>query len=135
MTQNSTTLRWSVSVAGYAYEADDSIYYLALLVLFSHTLIALCHMAWTFWTGSSSDAWDTFEELMVLSHGSKPSEVLKNTCTGIRSHTTLKRRVRIRVTESEKRQVGSEEVQLLFDGGDEQGYRKVVSGEDYGVVK
>jgi hypothetical protein len=125
MTQNSTTLRWSVSVAGYAYEADDSIYYLALLVLFSHTLIALCHMAWTFWTGSSSDAWDTFEELMVL----------KNTCTVIRSHTTLKRRVRIRVTESEKRQVGSEEVQLLFDGGDEQGYRKVVSGEDYGVVK
>lgn len=81
-----TELRWSVTVAGLAYKTNGIAYYLALAVLFLHSLLALGHVIYMLVTCRSSDAWDHLEDLIVLSHLSRPPRhrdgKLKNTCGG-----------------------------------------------------
>jgi hypothetical protein len=81
---SATKLRWSVTISGYAYRANGVPYYLALAVLFSHSLIAFLHVCTLIYTRRSSGAWETLEEILVLCHRSKPNlnEKLRNTCAG-----------------------------------------------------
>jgi hypothetical protein len=133
--ENLTKLHWGITISGYAYKADSLGYYLAIAVLFTHVLLALGHIVYSFYTQQSSDAWGSFEDLMALSHSSQPDpQVLKNTSAGIECHSTIRRRVRIRVADGDKRIRGHEELQLLFDSVSEVGYKKVAPGKEYGEV-
>jgi hypothetical protein len=83
----------------------------------------------------SFDAWETLEELLVLSHSSQPDpEALKNTFGGILSKSTFQRRVRVRIAKKDKRAAGGEELKLLFDSVPEEGYEKVKMGRAYGAA-
>ena len=83
---NLTELRWSVTVAGLAYKTDGIVYYLALAVLFLHTVLAFGHIIYMLVTCKSSDAWDHLEDLIVLSYHSRAPRLrngkLRNTCVG-----------------------------------------------------
>jgi len=83
-----TKLRWRVTVAGLAYTADSTPYYLALLVLFLHALLALGQIVYMLLTRRSSQAWDNFEELLLLSQQSRQStsKELQNTSGGKSNH-------------------------------------------------
>jgi hypothetical protein len=134
--ENLTKVHWGITISGYAYKADSIGYYLAIAVLFAHIVLAFLHFLYSFfYTGQSSDAWGSFEDLMVLSHSSQPDpQGLRNTSSGIECHYTIQRKVRIRVADGDKRVRGHEELQLLFDSTPEVGYKKVVPGKAYGAV-
>lgn len=126
---NGTKVHWSVTVVGYAYRADGVAYYLAVGVLLIHATMALLHIAHGLRKGMMLDAWSSPEELMALCHNSIPDhEAMKNTSAGIGSGATLKRKVRIRVTEDR----GEEQVQLLFSPKQEEDYKKVEERLYYG---
>jgi hypothetical protein len=85
VTTNTTKLHWSVTIAGLAYGANSLPYYLALSVLLLHTFIASLQMIHMLGTRRSSDAWQSFEEMLVLSQNSRPPRGVpewKNTCGG-----------------------------------------------------
>jgi hypothetical protein len=132
---NLTKAHWDVLVSGYAYKADSIAYYLAIAVLLLHAAMALAHMAHCLlFKQLSSDAWDSFEEMMALSYNSRPEGKLRNASPGIRSNATLKKKVMIRVVEREKRVRGEEEVQLLFDRAPDEGFEMVKFNEEYGAA-
>jgi len=68
-----TELYWSVTVKGYAYKADSTAYFLALSVLFIHSALALGHTVYVLFTRCSSDTWESFEEMLALSHSATPA--------------------------------------------------------------
>jgi hypothetical protein len=82
--ESATRLRWSVTISGYAYRANGVPYYLALAVLFSHSLISFLHVCTLICTRKSSSTWESLEEILVLCYRSKPNlnEKLRNTCAG-----------------------------------------------------
>lgn len=114
--ENLTRLTWRVTVAGLAFKADEVVYYLALAVLFTHTLIASVQTGWTLTTRRSSDAWDGVEQLVVLGCQSKPTrnEGLKNTCSGIRYGRTFQHSARISIRSGTDVLGEEEAVQLLL---------------------
>jgi hypothetical protein len=133
--ENLTKLQWGITISGYAYKADSLGYYLAIAVLLTHVILVIGHLAYSFFTNQSSAAWSSFEDLMVLSHSSQPDpQALKNTSAGLECHSTIRRKVRIRVADKSKRVSGHEELQLLFDNVPEVGYKMVVPGMEYGAV-
>lgn len=136
---NGTRMHWSVAVTGYAYRADGVAYYLSVGVLLIHAIMALLHIAHGFRKGTTLEAWSSFEELMALSHNSKPNpEAMMNTSAGIESGATLKRNVRIRVKKEVKGERGEEQVQLLFspneENPNEEDYKKVEGNIEYSVI-
>ena len=116
-TSNSTLVSWSVSISGYSYKADGVAYWLSLMVLFVHSLIAVAHTAWILSKRVSSGAWHSLVELLVLSQNSEPSRELRNTCSGIEKDKTFKKRAKICVVgvSDTAYSTGREQVQLLFD--------------------
>ncbi|KAL9088144.1 MAG: hypothetical protein Q9159_003262 [Coniocarpon cinnabarinum] len=115
--ENSTQVRWTVSIAGYSYKADSVAYWLSLIVLFVHSLIALAHTVWMVIQRQSSGAWHSLTELLVLSQNSEPAVELKNTCGGIDRGNTFSRTARIRAMRSKEAAIvasGREQVQMLF---------------------
>ncbi|KAF2737661.1 hypothetical protein EJ04DRAFT_510101 [Polyplosphaeria fusca] len=92
---NLTKLHWEMRIAGYAYGARSVPYYLALAVLFTHALVAFIYVANQLCTRRSSGAWETLEELLLLSYNSQPDESrpFRNTCAG--KHASLLRSLSI----------------------------------------
>jgi len=133
---NLTKLHWSITISGYAYKADSTAYYLSFTALSLYVILALGHLAYSLYTSESSDAWHSFEDLLVLSHSSRPDyRALSNASAGIRCNSTLKKKVRIRVVESDGFSGPGEELQLLFETAGEEGFRKVVVGDEYGAFE
>ncbi|KAE9377418.1 hypothetical protein N431DRAFT_451620 [Stipitochalara longipes BDJ] len=111
-----TKLHWSITISGYAYKADSISYYLAIAVLLTHVFLVLCHIIYSFISCQSSDAWSSFEDLIVLSHSSPPDPLaLKNTSAGLKCHSMIQRK-------------------LLFDEVPEVECKTVVPGQEYGAV-
>jgi hypothetical protein len=115
--ENLTRLRWDVTVSGLSYRADSLAAYLALAVLFTCAVIALCHTASMLITRRSMEAWDCIEELILLSQLSRPSTSAKlaNTSGGIHSHSTYRTTVHISEQTEGKPWLYEEKVQLKLD--------------------
>jgi hypothetical protein len=129
-----TQLHWDVTAYGFFYKANSVAYYLALTVLFSYVIFALVHIIYCLYTRHSSEAWDTYEELLTLCHNSTPlPESMANTSAGIGCHGTLRRSVKLRAASGPER-TGLEEIQLLFDLKSEDDYRKIEVDKAYGTV-
>ena len=76
-----TELKWSVTVTGYAYQANNRAYRLALAVLFLHAVLAIAHIVYVVCTRVFCDAWDSITELIVLAAMST-----EDACTAIRKN-------------------------------------------------
>lgn len=128
---------WTVTVTGFAYKRDGVSSWLAMSVLLLYSAFVLFHFFW--WligTGESSDAWDSFEELIALSYNSRPSHdsAMRNTSAGIRTKNPFKTSVRIRVLDGEMKLPGEEEVQLVLGPiSSGEGYKEVEADKLYGV--
>ncbi|MCJ1249167.1 hypothetical protein MMC30_006390 [Trapelia coarctata] len=133
---NVTQLYWSVTFKGYAYKADSTAYFLALSVLFTHSALALGHNVYVLCTRCSSDTWESFEEMLVLSHSAAPApEKMKDTSADIRHNGTMRKVAKIRVIKDEKATVGQEALQLLFDHDPKDNrFERVMVNESYGAV-
>jgi hypothetical protein len=55
-------MRWTVTASGLGYRASSAAFCLALIILFSHAVIALAHMAWVFLARESSTAWSSLTD-------------------------------------------------------------------------
>lgn len=134
--ENVTKAHWSVTVTGFAYKADSNSYYLAIAVLLFYAVAAIAHTVYRLYTGVSSDAWDSFEEILALGYNSMHNHgPVENTSAGIRRGETFQRRIGVRVMEGENMVRGDEEIQLLLDPLPDEGYGKVVCDKVYGNVE
>ena len=90
--RNPTKLDGGVEVTGLAYGADSIAPHLALLVLFLYMTMALGHTAYNVIICRSSETWDSFEDMMALSHISQPApNTPRNTSAGIKRQKTLQK--------------------------------------------
>ena len=114
-------MTWKVTVSGLAFGADGIPYYLALGVLCFHATLAGLQTVHMLWTRRSSESWDSFEEILLLSQQSRPSksEKLKNTSAGIWYGRTYQCTARIAIRDDKDRTRDEEMIQLILDPDDE----------------
>ena len=103
-TQRYTKMQMRVTVTGYGYQASTSSDYLSLVVLFTHLLLAVAHTIYMISTRRTSGCWDTFSELVALAQQSQPAKSeMWNTCAGINRLETFKHKVRVKVSERDRK--------------------------------
>jgi hypothetical protein len=98
-----TGFTFKVSRYGYGYGFRTATIYFGVMVLLAHSLLTIVYIMYALyeffyvkhWT---SNSWGSIGELMVLLINSKPSTELQNTCAGIDSKMTWRKRVYIRET-------------------------------------
>lgn len=98
-----TGFTFKVSRYGYGYGFRTATTYFGVTVLLAHVLLTIIYISYalyeffyvTHWT---SDSWGGLGELMMLLINSKPSMELQNTCAGVDSKLTWRKRVYIRET-------------------------------------
>ena len=78
----------TVYVYGYAFSFNSGTGKFACAILLFHTIIAVLHTTYSFWSKLTSSSWDSVAELTVLAINSSPSKKLRNVCAGI-SHLTV----------------------------------------------
>lgn len=93
--QSTTTFRRSLQMAGLAYSASGTGYFLALTVVFVHVLLALFHTAYSLWLRKTSGAWESFCDTFTLALSSKTSE-LPETWSGITAPECLEKGLLVR---------------------------------------
>ena len=124
---------------GYAYHANSIAYYLALTVLFLHTVMALGAVCNIMRTSDYCSSWDSFMGLFVLaatsevSNPSRISDILENSSSGIKSSQTFKRAVRIRAldTSTNPSPSSKNDIKILFGENEPAGYREVEVDRKY----
>ncbi|KAF2106418.1 hypothetical protein BDV96DRAFT_675435 [Lophiotrema nucula] len=98
-----------------AWRLNQSSLYISVSVLGLHLIIAATHTVYNLWTGVTSEAWDSINDLLALAFNSSSKETLENCGAGIRLRRTLKHRVRVTVASGGGHQVGSSgRLQLVF---------------------
>jgi hypothetical protein len=121
-------------VGGLAFKANSVTDYLAIALLLLH--IVLCHSAFRIMTARSSDCWDSFTELAVLMHNSRPAPLsLRNASAGIRELKTFSKVGTIRAVKQDSREPDSiSNVEIVFDEADQldQPIEMTVLAEDNG---
>lgn len=88
---------WTVTVTGFAYKGDGVSSWLAMSVLLLYDTLVAFHLPW--WLiriRESSDAWDSFEDIIALSYNSRPNRhrAMRNTSAGIRTKVPFQTLVR-----------------------------------------
>lgn len=136
---NLTRLHWSVTVAGYCYTVNSPSSALALALLFFYLVVASAHTVYLAWTARIFDAWDSIEELIVLSHKSpRPApETLTNTSAGILRGATLGVKARVRAASGQHAEPLEEELHLTLGGGtdgSDDHYSTVQENKIYGAA-
>ncbi|POS69604.1 hypothetical protein DHEL01_v212002 [Diaporthe helianthi] len=129
-----TRMRWDVTVSGLAYKADTTAVYLAIAVIFCCTMIGMCHAAYMLITRRSSEAWDSIEEMIVLSQLSRPSlsPDLANTSGGIHASVALKTKAQILHRTRNASENNEEEVQLFLGHTQGPACKLIQDGKSYG---
>lgn len=129
-----TRLHWDVTVSGLAYKANSTAAYLAIAVMLACTTIGACNSAHMLISRRSSEAWDSIEEMIVLSQLSRPSASarLANTSGGIRASAAYKSKVQI--LERTGNALGSHEeaVQLFLDPAKDPALKLIQANQAYG---
>lgn len=129
-----TRMHWDVTVSGLAYKADSTAIYLAIAVMFCCTIIGVCHAAYMLMTRRSSEAWDSIEEMIVLSQLSRPSVSpdLANTSGGIQASAALKTKAQILHRTRNALNKTEEEIQLFLGHTEGPACKLIQEGESYG---
>lgn len=129
-----TRMRWDVTVSGLAYKADTTAVYLAIAVMFCCTVIGAFHAAYILITRRSSEAWDSIEEMIVLSQLSRPSlsPDMANTSAGIHASAALKTRAQILHRIRSASGADEEDIQLLLGHTQGPDYKLIQEGQSYG---
>ena len=110
-----TTLHVTMNITGIAFRRSLSTY-LAMSVLFTHTVMAVAHMLWVVCNKRTSRSWTSVSELVALAQNSQPAlDTLSNTSAGIKSRTTFARVAKIRVR-SQAGHPAKDHLELVFDG-------------------
>ncbi|KAH0536772.1 hypothetical protein FGG08_006375 [Glutinoglossum americanum] len=104
--------RLRVSVYGWSYTSRDPTSRFALSILFTHILLAICHLMYSLIWGLSSSSWDSPAEITALALNSKPSAIMQNTCAGITRRETMGTHVRIVATKGEEGEKNHLEMQF-----------------------
>ncbi|KAH8894664.1 hypothetical protein GQ53DRAFT_643452 [Thozetella sp. PMI_491] len=88
---NMTRMVTRARFTGYVLSSTGWFDYLCIVVLLTHSVLALAHTLFVVWRGETSGAWDTILELITLAKTSRPpsSPILANTCAGIKSFKTV----------------------------------------------
>jgi len=114
-----TRLKLEVTLEGYVMAITEWFHWCAFAILATYLLIAVLYTAGMLYKAESSKSWDSLCEIIAIAHGSRPSQLLRNTCAGIRSAGTLRNNVRIGVAKPSSHKKGeeaTEELQLIFRG-------------------
>ncbi|RFN53302.1 hypothetical protein FIE12Z_2452 [Fusarium flagelliforme] len=87
---NNAKLHMQMELHGYAMSAESWFDFLCIVVLLTHTMIALGHSVWVVWHRRTSDAWENITEVLTLGLNSdRPGQTgepgLENTSAGIRT--------------------------------------------------
>ncbi|KAL9074627.1 MAG: hypothetical protein Q9157_004326 [Trypethelium eluteriae] len=90
-----TRVKVEVFGAGTGYSITTVPDILAAVVLCLYCLFALTFMAWSLWTGQSSNSWDSIAELVALGLNSRAPAQLKNTSAGVETMTVFQEPIRI----------------------------------------
>ncbi|KAF2228705.1 hypothetical protein EV356DRAFT_48170 [Viridothelium virens] len=90
-----TEVKVEVFAAGTGYSITTVPDILAAVVLCLYCLFALTFMAWSLWTGQSSNSWDSIAELVALGLNSRALAQLKNTSAGVETMTVFQEPIRI----------------------------------------
>lgn len=87
-----TKFHTSILISGYAFQMQSATDYVAGVILGLHILLAICHITYTIYAGTSSSSWDSIVQLFVLAHRSLPprGETSKNTSSGIYKRDTYR---------------------------------------------
>jgi hypothetical protein len=108
-----TWMKMETSISGYAYMMSSFTSYLAIVVLLTHSLIALCHTVCILWTRKTSGTWETIPELVALAQNScVANTTLEGTGAGIKNWGTWKITAKVVV----RRGGEGERVELVWDG-------------------
>lgn len=91
------SLHYQTYKYGTAWCLSDSARRISIVILLTHMLLALVHFGIVVRRRSSSEAWDSINELIALAYNSSPKEgTLKNCSGGIVLMDTLKKKVKVR---------------------------------------
>jgi hypothetical protein len=120
------TFEMQTTITGFGYKASAVTDFLALIVLFAHMFIAICHTGYVLYTKRSSGCWDTITELLALTMQSTPSGALDNTCAGVWSAKKFRETAVIRTSD-----IDDKHLELKFTA-DRPGTDNVEIGQLYG---
>ena len=131
-----TEFLWTVAISGYAYAVDSTAYILAVVVLFSYIIFAVCHMCFTIYKRWYSEVWWSIPDIVALAHHSPPSALLGKTSAGTNLSSSNKLLMKLRVLDDLEEGDGT--IHLLVDsyrkssGRDKaKGYHKLEKGKKY----
>ncbi|KAL8784087.1 MAG: hypothetical protein Q9195_009177 [Heterodermia aff. obscurata] len=110
--KNWTKLHMTSELQGHAYNTAGLAPKVAICVLTTYCVLALCHIFYAGYTGISSTSWDSIAEVTALAINSTPSECLRNTCAGITELHIFKLPVRILTARDTKGE--GEHLELVF---------------------
>lgn len=129
-----TRMHWDVTVSGLAYKANSTAAYLAIAVMLACTTIGACNSAHMLISRRSSEAWDSIEEIIVLSQLSRPSAStrLANTSGGIRASAAYKSKVQILERTGNALGTDEEAVQIFFDPPQDPALKLIQANRAYG---
>lgn len=127
-------MHWDVTVSGLAYRASSTAVYLAIAVMFACSTIGACHSAHMLISRRSSEAWDSIEEIIVLSQLSRPSASarLANTSGGIHASAAYKSKVQILEQTGNTLGNNEEAVQLFLDPAPDPALKLIQANQAYG---
>lgn len=129
-----TRMHWDVTVSGLAYKANSTAVYLAIAVMLACTTIGACNSAYILISRRSSEAWDSIEEIIVLSQLSRPSGSarLANTSGGIHASAAYKSKVQILERTGNALGNNEETVQLFLDPAQDPALKLIQANHAYG---
>lgn len=129
-----TCMHWDVAVSGLAYRASSTAIYLAIAVMLACTAIGACHSAHMLISRRSSEAWDSIEEIIVLSQLSRPSGSVRlaNTSGGIHASAAYKSKVQILERSGNALGNNEEAVQLFLDPAQDPALKLIQANHAYG---
>ena len=122
-----TAWTFTVRLYGYGYDTKTVSVQLTMTVITAYCVIILVYIAYTFITGTTSTAWNSAIELVVLALQSKRPDHLGNIAVGLDSIQTFKEGVGIRVNKDN-------ELELVFAHDrdiDKRGLRKIEPNKEY----
>lgn len=127
-------MHWDVTVSGLAYRASSTAVYLAIAVMFACSTLGACHSAHMLISRKSSEAWDSIEEIIVLSQLSRPSASarLANTSGGIHASAAYKSKVQILERAGNALGSNEEAVQLFLDPAQDPALKLIQANQAYG---
>lgn len=126
-TVNTTAYKFTLTDYGYGYGSRSKSVYLAMIVITTYCIVTILYLIYTITTGSTSTAWNSGIELVMLALQSRKPDHLGHTSVGIDSVKTFSESVGIRVNTDDQ-------LELVFEHDGEfrkRGLSKIQWNKEY----